>query len=135
MSELKHSESCPILKGLNLLGLALSESELNELESRNYFSLANRNLSEIGSVFILAAAIAASNLGKTKKTITFGDLVKTVTESTFCSGIPIYSWNSVSAGKCCLYLSLVAGKPALLTHCESQSETESSDLVNLTAIS
>lgn len=124
------SEICQIQKGIKLLGLTLSESELNELESRNYFSLAGRDLGEIGSVFILAPAIASANLGKTKKTITFGDLVKTFKETARCSGIPIYCWDSGSAGKCCLYLSLVAGEPVLLTSCES----ENSNLTNLTAL-
>lgn len=120
MSELiLDSEKFSIRKGLELLGLSLSDTELNELQSSNYFSLAGRDLSEIGSVFIMASAISSVNSGKSKKTITFGDLVKTVTESGYCSGILIYCWNSDTAGRCYLHLSVVAGRPALLKYCES----------------
>jgi hypothetical protein len=104
---------------LNLLGLNLSEAELNELKSGNLVSLESRDLSEIGSLFILAAALSASNLGNTKKPITFGDLPKLVSESACCSGIPLSSWNTnFPSRQCHLYLTLVDGKPALQTGCE-----------------
>lgn len=106
-------------KSLDLLGLCLSESEVNELSSGNIVSLESRSLGEIGSLFILAAALSASNFGSTKKTITFQDLPQAVSEFPGCSGIPISSWNLDSAfGKCCLYLTLVDGKPALRTYCD-----------------
>jgi hypothetical protein len=54
-------------KGLNRVGLTLSESELNELNIGNTISLEGMELSEIGSVFILASAISALNSGKPKK--------------------------------------------------------------------
>lgn len=102
-------------KGANLLGLTLSYFELNELESGKHVSLEDRSLSEIGSVFILASALAATHSGK--KTITFGDLPEAATDSECCSGIPIYCWNSESSGKICLCLTLVDGKPAIRTCC------------------
>ncbi len=103
-----------IHKCLNLLGLNLSESEINKLTGGHIVSLESRGLSEIGSLFILAAALSASNLGKTKKPITFGDLPKSVAESASCSGIPVYSWDiDPPSGKCGLYLTLVDGQPAL----------------------
>ena len=120
MSELTQNlDIFAIQKGLNLLGLEISELELNELQCGNHISLEGRGLSEIGSFFILAAALSASNLGKAIKTITFRDLPKAATESTCCSGIPLYCWNSDQLGKRCLYLTLVDGKPAVRTCCES----------------
>ena len=120
MSELTQNSITPkVRKYFNLLGLDLSESELSELQSKNYISLKSRGLSEVGSVFILAAALSAANSGNSRKSITFQDLVKKVTESTYCSGIPICCWNSEPTGKCCLYLTLVAGQPAVRIYCES----------------
>lgn len=112
-------DNSTIHKALNLLGLEFSESELNELQSRNYISLEGKDLSEIGTVFILATALSSAISGKTKETITFQDLMKAVTESTSFSGIPIYCWNFGLAGKSCLYLTLVAGKPAVSIYSES----------------
>jgi len=104
-------------KGVDLLGLTLSYSELNELQSGKYVSLEDRSLSEIGSVFILASALVAANSGK--KTITFRDLPQAATDSECASGIPIYCWDSGSSGKFCLCLTLVDGKPAIRTCCYS----------------
>jgi hypothetical protein len=120
MSELMQSiNHHKIQKSLNLLGLKLSETELNELKTGKTVSLEGRGLSEIGSLFILASALSTSILGKTKNTITFRDLPEAVTESTCCSGIPIYCWNcDPPYRKCCLYLTLVHGKPAVQTCCE-----------------
>lgn len=116
MSELTSTLSeYEIHKGLHLLGLNLSDLELQELQMSNIFLLENRSLSEIGSVFILAAAMATLNLGNPKKAITFRDLPLAATDSAHCAGIPIYYWNSDAlAQSCsCLYLTLVDGKPAL----------------------
>lgn len=111
MSNLTQSlEISEIQKGINLLGLNISESELNELKSGNTISLEGRGLSEIGSVFILAEALSAVI---SVKTITFRDLPKILTESSRCSGIPIYCWSSELFGKCCLFLTLLDGKPAV----------------------
>lgn len=107
MSKLTHLESSEIQKGINLVGLKISESELNELNG-NTISLEGRNLSEIGSVFILASALSAVN---SVKAITFRDLPKVFISSSCCGG-SIYSWNSDLLGKCCLLLTLVDGKPA-----------------------
>jgi hypothetical protein len=111
MSELMQSlETHEVQKATKLLGLKISETELNELKSGNFISLENRGLSEIGSVFILAEAL--SNLNSFNK-ITFRDLPEVITESSRCSGIPTYYWNSEHFGKCCLLLTIVDGKPAL----------------------
>ena len=110
-------EIIEIKKGLNRLGLTLSESELHELELGNTVSLEGIGLSEIGSIFILASAVYAVNLGKTKAPITFRDLPKVVKDSACCSGISIYCWNSDSIEKRCLYLTLVGGNPAICTCC------------------
>ncbi|YAF97321.1 MAG: hypothetical protein AB3A66_06565 [Nodularia sp. CChRGM 3473] len=114
MSELTSIPSTnEIHKGLHLLGLSLSELELNDLKIGQTISLETRSLGEIGSMFILAAALSAVNLGKTKKTVTFGDLPQVVNESANSPGIPIYCWISDTLNKKCLYLTLVDGKPAL----------------------
>ncbi|HCF29511.1 MAG TPA: hypothetical protein DEV81_20430 [Cyanobacteria bacterium UBA11049] len=105
LQSLKTSE---IQKGINLLGLKITESELNELQVGNAISLEDRGLSEIGSVFILAEALSAVN---SVKSITFGDLPKVSTSSR--SGIPIYCWNCERIGKCCMVLTLVDGNPAI----------------------
>lgn len=103
-------EAHEIQKGLNLLGLNISESELKELNFGNPISLEGRRLSEIGSVFIFAEALSAMN---SVKTITFRELPEVVIGSSRCSGIPIYCWNSGFFGKCCLLLALVDGKPTV----------------------
>ena len=107
-----------IRKGLNLLGLNLSDSELDEAKIGDTILLENRTLGEIGSVFILAAALSAANLGKKK--ITFQDLCKAMAESQSSAGygIPIYCWHDSVQKKYCIYLTLIDGKPAIRTcHC------------------
>lgn len=100
-------------KYLNLLGLSLSESEMNQLNIGDIVSLEKRDLSEIGSVFILATALSKKNFGKSKKSITFQDLPTVVHQSNSCSGIPLFCWDSTSFARRCLYLTLVNGIPAL----------------------
>ncbi len=107
-----------ISKGASLLGLTLSYSELNELQSGNHISLENRSLSEIGSLFIMVSALADINTGKAKTNVTFGDLPKATTDSQCCSGIPIYCWESNSQ-KMSLFLTMVDGKPAIRSCCHS----------------
>lgn len=101
-----------ISKGANLLGLTLSGSEMNELQSGNHISLADRSLSEIGSLFIMVSALADVNTGKAKSNVTLGDLPKSITGSQSSSGVPIYCWESNSQ-KMCLYLTMVNGLPAI----------------------
>ncbi|NEQ86028.1 MAG: hypothetical protein F6K26_39875 [Moorea sp. SIO2I5] len=108
-----------IKKGLNRLGLNASDPEIYELNLGNAISLESRELSEIGSVFIMASAVCPLNGRKPKKQITFGDLPKAVQESACCSGIPIYCWQSDEAGKRCLYLTVVNGHPAIRTCCQA----------------
>lgn len=105
-----------ITKGTNLLGLTLSYSELNELQSGNHISLENRSLSEIGLLFIVASALASINTDKKKFNVTFGDLPKATTDSKSCSGIPIYCWES-SSQKRYLMLTMIDGIPAIYSSC------------------
>ncbi|WGV26201.1 hypothetical protein [Halotia branconii] len=98
-----------IQKGFNLLGLKVSDIELNQLQHGNIISLESRRLSEIGSVLILAEALSSLH---SVKNITFNDLPKVVTESLSCSGIPVHRWNDDILGKCYLLLTLLDGKPA-----------------------
>lgn len=101
-------------KGLNRIGLMLSKLEFNELNIGNTISLEGRTLSEIGSVFILASAVSAINLGKGNQNITYQDLPKAAPNCAYCSGIVIYCWNSdFIPGKRCLYLTSLDGKPAI----------------------
>ena len=100
--------------GLSRLGLNLSDAEFNDINLGNSISLDGINLSEIGSIFIMASAIAGvSGNHSKKKPITFGDLPKLVKESSCCSGISIHCWRSDSQKKRCLHLTLIDGKPAV----------------------
>lgn len=106
--------------GLGRIGLRLSETEVNELNIGNIITLEKMELDKIGSIFILASAIFASNLGNSKKSITFKDLPKSVRECGCCSGIPIYSWESESVpGKRYLYLTVVNSLPAVRVCCRT----------------
>ncbi len=113
-------ETIQIKQGLKRVGLDISETELQEILSGKPVSLETRCLSEIGSLFILASAISTFTFGKKKKNITFGDL-ELLTEMPTSQGIPLYSWTSDSLGKCCLHLTLVGGKPRIVTYCENIS--------------
>lgn len=104
-----------INKGLNLLGLSISQIELNALCSGKLISLEHRDLSEIGSLFLLASALAANKLERSRKKISFGDLFTTTTQSGGERGIPIYCWRDSNLGNTCLYLTLVDGKPGIRT--------------------
>ena len=98
MSELILS-SQEIHKGLKLLGLNLTKTELDTLKIGNLVSLESRSLSEIGSMFILAGAISSVILGKKKKEVTFQDLPTVEPASNMCFGIPIYCWQLNYQGK------------------------------------
>lgn len=105
-------------RGINRIGLNLSESELNALEQGSSVSLEGRGLSEIGSMFIMAAAVAALNLGKPRTPLKFSDLPTLVeqnssSEKVNCPGLPIYCWLSDLDKKQCVYLTLTDSKPVL----------------------
>lgn len=110
-------EDHEIQKGINLLGLNISEVELSQLKSGNTISLESRLLSEIGSVFILADALSAMN---SVKNLTFQDLQEVVTKFSYSSGVPIYCWDSEQLGNCCLLLTLIDGKPAVRVRVSSK---------------
>ncbi len=101
-----------IQKGINLLGLKVSETDLQALQAGHTISLGSKRLGEIGSILILAEALALVNL---VKSITFGDLLKAAQEP--AAGIPIYCWNS-EYGKCSLCLTLIDGNVAITTRTE-----------------
>lgn len=103
-----------IKKGLKLVGLSLSELEIDELQTKQIVSIEDKSLDEIGSVLILAAAISSLSLGCPKKKFTFRDLPQVVHSSAFSSGIPIHSWNDDSSIKKCLYLTMVQGNPMII---------------------
>jgi hypothetical protein len=111
-------ESHELRRGINRIGLNLSDLELQALEQGNSVSLEGRGLSEIGSMFIMAAAVAAINLGKPRTLLKFSDLPTLVEpdippENASCPGIPIYCWLSNLDKKCCVYLTLTDSKPVL----------------------
>lgn len=108
---------CPsheLQKGLDLLGLNLSDQELQEFQVGLLVSLEDRGIGEIGSVLILAAALA-KRAGHPFKTIPFRDLPKAAAETSACRGIPIHCWQEEQT-KRCIYLTFVDGKPAIQMH-------------------
>lgn len=114
-----------IKKGIQRLGLKLSDLELNALTTGQSVSLESRDLSEIGSVFILAAALSAQNLDKPKKTVVFQDLPKNCSG---CTGLPIYCWTGDTVEKHCLCLTLINGNPAVKINCPSNCKSKEKKL-------
>jgi hypothetical protein len=117
------AETNEIRKALNRVGLNISDAEINQILQEKQISLTSRDLSEIGSLFILASAISAINCGKSKKTLTFEDLPEKIGDSISCMGIPLYFWHSDLFGRCGLYLTLVNGKPGIATCYENTERT------------
>ncbi|NEO45100.1 MAG: hypothetical protein F6K55_13605 [Moorea sp. SIO4A3] len=115
-----------INKGINYLGLNLSDLELKLLQVGETVSLDARDLSEIGSVFILAAALSAKNSDQPKKTVIFQDLPKNCSG---CSGLPIHCWTDESIEKHCLCLTLVNGSPAVGINCPSKCKSQDQKVV------
>lgn len=101
-----------IVKAVKSLGLNLSDGELETLESGNMISLETRGLSEIGSIFILAAALCPLNSEKPRKTPLFQDICGTDQPWTYEKGIPVYCWSCQSSLRYCLYLFLLNGIPS-----------------------
>ncbi|MEH2154756.1 hypothetical protein [Nostoc sp.] len=102
-----------IRKGIERIGLSISEGEINALRFGKTISLEDRGLGELGSLFILVSALSQPLLGKLHKTLTFQDLLGKVTDSAPCSGVPIYAWNAEDTSRCYLYLTTIEGKPAI----------------------
>jgi hypothetical protein len=123
MSQPDHTTDINELKkGLQRVGLSLSEAELAELNFGNIISLEKMELGTIGSLFILASATSAFNLGKRKQPIAFQDLPQTTQGYQECSGIPVYCWRTDCAAKRCLCLTIVDGKPAVRVCCDTPLE-------------
>lgn len=111
-------ENDKLEKGLNQIGLKLSESELNHLNTGKTIFLDNIELGKIGSIFIMASALFAKNQLNSKKSMTFEKLSKKVRDCFSGSGITLYCWNSESISeKHCLYFTLIDGIPALKICC------------------
>ena len=106
-------------KGLQRVGLALTDPELSKLSLGDMISLEKMDLGTIGSLFILASAASALNLERRKQPIAFQDLPKATQDCQGCSGIPFYCWHSDGTGKRCLYLTIVDGKPAVNVCCHA----------------
>lgn len=117
------AETNEIRKALNRVGLNISDAEVNQILQEKQISLTGRDLSEIGSLFILASAISAINCGRPKKTLTFADLPEKIGDSIACMGVPLYFWHSDLLGRCGLYLTLVNGKPGIATCYENSERT------------
>jgi len=103
----------PLRATLDRLGLQLSEEELLALADGDRVSLARRDLSEIGSLFILAAAISPFSTGKPRRKIAFADLPQDGLSPAAGPGLPLSCWQDES-GKYCLYLTIAASCPSLV---------------------
>jgi hypothetical protein len=112
MSSIHSLDISQIQKGLHLIDLKVSETDLQALQSGNMISLGDQRLGEIGSILILTEALALVNF---IKSTTLGDLMKA--SQSPCTGIPIYCWNS-EQGKCCLCLIFIDGNLAITTRSE-----------------
>lgn len=111
MSELvKQNVIDEIQKGMILLGLKFSESELEKLKSGNIISLENRSLSEIGSAFIRAEVFSSRYLSKP---ISLKEISENFILLLGTSGVPIHCWSSQNSKQNCLLLDLENGKPII----------------------
>lgn len=106
----EEQEIVKIMKGVHLLGLNLTETEFEQLDSGDAVALEGKRLGEIGAALILAEALFARDY---RQGMTLIGLSEAVTESVDYSGIPIYYWISQYSKRCCLVLTLINGKPAI----------------------
>lgn len=97
---------------LAILGLQLSDSELNRLQDKKLVSLEGLTLADLGTVLILASAISSQKFKQ--QNISFRDLlIFNGTSNTI--GIPLYCWeNKNSATKTYLRLTFFTGNPAIV---------------------
>jgi len=109
-------------KGLQRVGLSLTEPQLSKLRLGKLLSLEEMELGAIGSLFILASAASALNLERRKHPIAFQDLPKATQGCQGCAGIPFYCWQSDGMSKRCLYLTIVDGKPAVNVCCHTTAK-------------
>jgi hypothetical protein len=105
--EIDNLEINEIQKGINLLGLEISDLELEQLKSGNIVSLESKSLSEIGSMLILAEALLKMN---SVKAVRCSELREVIKNSFHSSGLPVYGWHSEIFGKCYLLLTSVDGQ-------------------------
>lgn len=93
------------------LGLYLSAAELNQLCSGKFVSLEHLTLAEIGTILILANAIASAHF-KQKQTC-FHDLLL-LKGSLNSFGIPLYCWQNNRSLKHYLRLAFLEGVPVIV---------------------
>lgn len=129
------SDICPLIqdcvelrKGLKRIGLTLSESQFQQLCTATMVSLEEMELAEVGSTFILAAAVSGNHLERKSRKITFADLVKFISNAHLCSGLPISCWSDQNNRSNCLYLTLIGGKLALCVYPQNHGLIPSSNL-------
>jgi len=108
-------DTCQIESALTRIGVKLTELQLENLKEGLPVSLEHLSLGEIGSIFILAAAVSAINLGQSKTRITFSDLPRAIPGCSNCAGLPIYCWLVDEFTKYSLYLTLMEGKLMIST--------------------
>lgn len=96
---------------LQKLGLDLSGSELNQLYCGQFVSLENLALADVGTIFILASAIANHNFKR--KNISFRDLLL-LSGTTDSFGIPLYCWDNDTSAKYYLRLTFMEGVPMIV---------------------
>ncbi|WP_413166996.1 hypothetical protein ACL6C3_09880 [Capilliphycus salinus ALCB114379] len=107
-------DSQELKRGIQQIGLILSDPELDQLNQGHSISLEGVELGAVGSAFILASAIFARNFSKSKQPITFRDLRGKLPNGSGFSGIPIYCWAAdVNLQKRCLCLSIKDGTPVI----------------------
>lgn len=117
-----------IHQGVKSLGLNLTEKELASLQSGNLVLLEQRRLSEIGSIFILAAALCPLNSDQKRKTPLFLDIYASEQPASNQQGIPVYCWSKKPSERACLYLFLANGIPScqiVVTFCQLPEEITS----------
>ncbi|MFM6279831.1 MAG: hypothetical protein ACKN9K_15915, partial [Dolichospermum sp.] len=103
---------------LNGIGLVLSESQFSDLNRGKIVLLEDLELSQLGSIFIMAAAFFAKNQTIDKTAITFKDLPKKAHDCSSCPGIPLCCCPCQFTEQIhCVYLSFINGIPALKICC------------------
>lgn len=101
-----------IEQALGILGLKISDSQLNRLYDEKLLSLEYLTLSDLGTLLLLANAISSHKFEQ--KTYCFRDLLILNKNSNFL-GIPLYCLSTQSSSKkTYLRLTFLAGNPAIV---------------------
>jgi hypothetical protein len=102
-----------IEKATQMLGITLSESDLEILKSGSILSLSSKNLAEIGTALILAQSIAS--IRSVKNSYSLQDLINEDTLSSDVTGLPIFCWSYQDCEYCLVFV--IHGKIPALTCC------------------